>query len=640
MDDLGLFYANQKPRGNGKARAASAVMPPIPDTGWELPEGEDAFPSLQGQGMIAVDCETYDPDLTTRGPGAQRDGRLVGIAIGTEAGFRQYYPIGHEIGPNLPREYVIEWLQRELATSVPKVGANLLYDLDFLHAAGVKPAGPFYDVQVAEPLLDETRLSYSLESIAQKHLDEGKQEGALTNWLTIAYGKNVKGNIWRAPPAVVGPYAESDVDLPLRIFAKQRVQLGAEGLWDLFLLESKLIPMLLAMRQRGVCVDLPRAEAMYADMEARQATALEQIKDLSGVAVDLWAAESLARVFDKLGVEYPKTEKTGAPSFRKEWLEHHAHPVTNMIRDARNLDKLKETFIKGYILEGHTNGRIHCQFNQLRSDDGGTVSGRFSSSHPNLQNIPARSADGKLIRRVFVPEEGQRWWKFDWSQIEYRLIAHYAARTKCTGIKPVIQRYREDASTDYHQAIADMTGLDRAYAKGLNFGLAYGQGIDLLCKNLNVERDVGQGIIDNYHSQSPFIRQLAQQATAKASEKGEIKTLLGRKRRFNAWEKRGEIFQEEVPGSRRAFTHKALNALIQGSAADVMKTAMVQIWESGACDVLGAPHLTVHDELDGSLPENGNEALQDVQNIMEHCVKLEVPLLADGGVGANWGELK
>lgn len=642
QDATGLFWATETPSPRSRQQVARTI-PPLPDTGWELPEGEAAFPSLQGQGVIAIDCETYDPDIKTRGPGAHRDGRLVGIAVGTEAGFRQYYPIGHEQGPNLPRDYVLAWLRRELAGNAPKIGANLLYDLAFLAEAGVQVAGPFYDVQVAEPLLDETRLTYSLESIAQHHLGEGKREDAMSAWLSQAYGPhNVKGNIWRAPATLVGPYAEGDVDLPLRIFAKQRAALEAEGLWDLFLLESKLIPMLLAMRRRGVRVDLDYAEALHKDMTTRRDGIIKEIKRQSGIAPDLWAAESLVKVFDAVGVEYPKTAKTGAPSFRKEWLEHHDHPITSLIRDARNLDKLAGTFVDGYVLKGHTNGRIHCQFNQLRSDEGGTVSGRFSSSTPNLQNIPSRTKDGKAIRRAFIPEEGQQWWKFDWSQIEYRLIVHYAALRKLPGADDVVRRYREDSATDYHQAIADLTGLDRSAAKGLNFGLAYGQGLDLLCKNLGVDRDVGRGIIQQYHRRAPFIKPLAEQASARAALHGEIRTLLRRKRRFTLWEDGGEILREERPGARRAFTHKALNALIQGSAADIMKKAMVEIFESGACDVLGAPHLTVHDELDGSLPAGpaAAEALREVEHIMTTCVELLVPLIAEGSIGPTWGDLK
>ncbi len=647
-DELGLFW-EEIPKIRAKSQTGPRILPPIPETTWQLPT---EFPSLQDQGAIAIDVETFDPGLLDRGPGTHRNARLVGVAVGTEAGFRSYYPIGHEIGPNLPAEQVLGWLRIQLQLQVPKIGANLLYDLEFLSAAGVNIVGPFYDVQVAEPLIDENLLSYSLKSLAQKYLNEGKKESVMSAWLTKAFGneENIKSNIWRAPASIVGPYAEGDADLPLRIFVKQKPQLEALALWDLFIMESKLIPMLLAMRQRGVRIDLQRAEDMYAALNKQQEQLIAKIKLAANTeSVDLWAAESLSQIFDKLKIPYPRTAKTNAPSFRREWLEQHEHPVANLIKDARGLDKLKETFIKGYILEGHTNARIYCQFHQLRSDDNGTVSGRFSSSHPNLQNIPIRTTEGRLIREIFLPDEGQSWWKLDWSQIEYRLIVHYAALLKLEGAQDVVDKYTNDPDVDYHQIIANVTGLPRYQAKTLNFGLAYGQGLWLLCKNLGVDRSEGEAIIKGYHKRAPFIRPLLQTAMRRAQQLGEIKTLLGRRRRFTLWEKtkwdpmtrknNTTYYQQREAGSKRAFTHKALNALIQGSAADVMKHAMVQVWESGVCDVLGAPHLTVHDELDGST-DNGKqsgEALKELKHIMQTCVTLRVPLRADGGIGANWG---
>jgi DNA polymerase I-like protein with 3'-5' exonuclease and polymerase domains len=649
-DSYGLFWEDAPPERRSSV-TGPRPLPPIPATSWQLPDGPDAYPRLSGQGFIAIDVETHDPQLQTRGMGAWRDGRLVGVAVGTQAGFRGYYPIAHEIGPNLPREYVLEWLDRELRTPIPKVGANLLYDLSYLQANGVTVEGPFYDIQIAEPLLDETQLSYSLESVALRRLNASKVEDEMSKWLTKAFGdeQNIKANIWRAPSAIVGPYAEGDVNLPLRIFEKQKLELESLGLWDLFIMESKLIPMLVAMHRRGVRVDIPRAEELYEYMSRKQAATLDKIKLISGSVPDLWAAASVAKVFDKAGVPYPRTAKTETPSFTKEWLAHCEHPVAGLIREARGLDKLKETFVKSFILEGHTNGRIHCQFNQLRSDKGGTISGRFSSSKPNLQQIPIRGTEAKIIRQAFIAEMDQDWWKFDWSQIEYRLIVHYAALLNLLGAEDVVLKYLLDPSTDYHQALASMTGLSREHAKGLNFGLAYGQGLWLLCHNLGVEQHEGERIINEYHEKAPYIRLLSQQVTAKAAGVGEIRTMMGRKRRFtmcerNEWkdgQKKTTYYKQREPGTKRAFTHAALNALIQGSAADIMKLAMVQIWESGVCDVLGAPHLTVHDELDGSAPKTaqGQEALAEVRHIMENVVTLRVPLRADGGLGANWGSV-
>lgn len=605
----------------------------------------ERYTSLAGQGAISIDCETYDPDLKKRGPGPHRDGFIAGVAVGTQAGYRNYFPIAHEAGPNLPKADVLSWLSQQLRLDVPKVGANLIYDLAFLSAAGVNATGPFYDVQIAEPLLDETRLSYSLDNLAKHYLGESKVQDELTAWIVEQFGKkNPKSNIWRAPSDIVARYAIGDVDLPLRIFAKQEVELKKKGrLWDLFLMESKLIPMLLAMRQRGVRVDLDRAEQLYTKLSTKQDDASAAIKAMTGIEIAPWNARSLAKIFDHLGLDFPRTPKINAPSFTKAWLEHHPHPVTNLIRRVRHLDKLRETFVKGFILEGHTNGRIYTQFNQLRSDDFGTVSGRLSSSMPNLQQIPARSAEGKLIRSIFIPDEGQRLFKNDYSQIEYRLIVNDAASLSLPGAQAAADQYNSDENADFHQIVADMTGLSRDAAKTVNFGLAYGEGVASLCESLGLNGEDGEALLGEYHRRAPFIKQLSASNTRTAVRSGEIETLLGRIRHFNTWEiRRGDqvfYFRHRRPGSRRAFTHAALNARIQGSAADIMKLSMVNIWESGICDVLGAPHLTVHDELCGSYHDNnaGREALRELSHAMESCVELLVPLKVDVSTGPNWG---
>ncbi len=437
------------------------------------------------------------------------------------------------------------------AIGVPKIGANLIYDLAFLSAAGVKVAGPFYDVQIAEPLLDETRLSYSLETLAQHYLGEGKVQDQLETLIVERFGKkNPKANIWRAPSDIVAPYAVGDVDLPLRIFAKQEVELKKKGrLWELFLMELKLMPMLLAMRERGIRVDLNRAEQLYRELTTKQDEAAAAIKQMTGIEIEPWNARSLAKIFDHLGLEFPRTPKTDAPSFTKAWLEHHPHPITNLIRRVRHLDKLRETFIKGFILQGHTNGRIYTQFNQLRSDSYGTVSGRLSSSTPNLQQIPVRSAEGKMIRSIFVPDEDQRLFKNDYSQIEYRLIVNDAAQLNLPGAQAAADQYNNDESADFHQIVADMTGLTRDAAKTVNFGLAYGEGVAKLCASLGLNREEGEALLNEYHRRAPFIKQLSSRYTQIAARTGEIETLLGRIRRFNTWEiRRGDKFSTSANG--------------------------------------------------------------------------------------------
>lgn len=617
---------------------------------YQLPQ---SFPDLSNQGMISIDCETHDPDLAAGGSGVWSGrARLAGVSVGTEAGFREYYPVDHAIGPNLPKKTVVSWLREELKSQTAKVGANLLYDAQILSSEGVEIGGPMYDVQHAEPLLDESRFSYRLDDIAKSHLGYGKRTDELDEYLIKNFGKkNHRSHIARAPSALVAPYAISDADLPLKIFAKQKIELEKQGLWRVFKMESDLIPMLLAMRRRGVRVDVEAAEQMLSRMTRQQAKVIAEIKRLTGTEIDPWAAASFQKIFDDEGIPYPLTPKTRKPSFTAAFLEQCEHPVAQMIVEARRLDKMRGTFLKGSILERHHQGRLHCNFNQLKGEGGGAVSGRFSSSAPNLQFIPVRTEEGKLLRSMFLPDEGQTWWKKDYSQIEYRLIVHDAACLNLRSSKKVAARYWSDPSTDFHSVVAEMVfgnadKANRQRAKTINFGLAYGEGKVKLAHQLGMSLDKADELLRNYHRRAPFIKPLSQHFMSEAQETGEVKTLLGRIRRFSAWEKYDRvakkqiITQHRIPGSRRAFTHAALNARTQGSAADVMKKCMVDSWKSGVYDYIGPPQLTVHDELDGSFSNDrkSRQALAELNRTMEGTIeKLLVPLRVDASEGPDWG---
>ena len=597
---------------------------------------EAQFPSLAGQGSIAIDLETNDPKLRMHGPGAHRGGYIAGIAIGTEAGFRGYYPIAHENDEdNLPREKVLAWLRQQLALPVPKIGAHLLYDLIFVDAAGVASCGPYFDIQNAEPLLDENRYVYSLDSLAQKYLKTGKYEDEMVAWIEKHLGvkRHHKEHIWRVPAKIATKYTIGDVDLPLRIFKQQEAELKKLDLWHLFLMESKLIPMLAAMHRRGVRVDLDKAEQLYRSLAERQNMRMAQVKQESGLDVAPWNARSIAKVFDQLGIEYGYTEKTGAPSFTKTFLAQHEHPIAKLVLNIRHLGRLKETFVKGFVLESNYKGRIHCQFNQLKSDENGTVTGRFSSSQPNLQQIPVRGGDGKSIRKLFLPEQSQAWNKLDWSQIEFRLVVNDALELdrrglcECPGAREMAREFNTNPKADFHQIVADMIKRDRdEVAKRINFGIIYGMSIDTLCRELGIPREEGEALLREYHERVPFMRPLMEHYKNKAKDEKVVRTLYGRRRHFQ----------------QSAFTYAALNARIQGSAADIMKAAMVKVWESGVCAVVGAPLLTVHDELDLSSPDTaaGHEAVAEIKHIMENAATLSLPLKVDVGSGPSWGECK
>lgn len=679
-DALGFFWTDlpKEPGPRAERVPVNRPMPPIPDTGWKAPR---EFPRIEAGEIIGIDTETKDLELLTKGPGFRRGAHLVGVSIAvTDASW--YFPMRHEVAPeqNLAPDNVLRWLRDTLGQPGLKVGANLGYDLDALESENVKVAGPFYDVQIAEPLLNENRFTFELEALGIDYVQRGKTDEALSAWVREAYGaSNYRQEIWRSPPCLVGPYAEGDANLPLLIRELQLVKLAAEGLLDLCDMEHRLIPMLLAMRQRGVRVNIARAEEMHERLKNEIKEKKARLDELGGCEINFNAADSIANAFDNLGIAYPLTAKTKKPSFTKEWLLHHPSEIAHAITELRTLDKFRSTFVEGYILEGHVNGRIHCQFNQLKSstDDPsskkrGTVSGRFSSSNPNLQNIPARdSVWGPLIRSLFEPEDGEDWTKFDWSQIEFRMVAHYGRGESAERVREL---YRNDPETDFHLMVSELCwpGEAERYrkpAKNINFGLVYGMGIKLLAAQIGIPLEEAEKIFAQYHLRLPFVRELAKLVAETASEKGYITTLMGRRRRFDLWEPRwsGKRFDEEddeegeeeaapkrraLPYDaavrafdgriRRAFTHKALNGLIQGSAADLMKYAMVHYWENFGTCVLGAPMLTVHDELDFSCPRGraGKRALKDVRDVMENGVKLRVPVIADLEIGANWGSTK
>lgn len=612
----------------------------------------DLFPSLCGHGPIAIDCETRDEEIKKRGPGYHRPNcYIVGVAVATKH-HRHYYPVAHEDGENLDRKKVFGWLQAQCKDAKQeKVFANSLYDLGFLAKAGVSVQGPIRDVQVAEPLIDENQLSYGLDRTLKRYGYEGKNEEAMLNWIKAKFGKkNPKNNIWRAPPEIVAPYALGDVVPLLDLYAEQKVELEKQNLWHLFEMETRLLPMLLAMRMRGVRVDLKKAEQLR-DKFVKDKVKIERAaRRLAGRDVQIWAAASIGEAFDALGLEYPRTPKTAAPSFTKSFLKDCPHGIAKLIVEARRLDKMISVFLEGAILESHVKGRVYTQFHSMKSDEGGTVTGRFSSSGPNLQQIPVRTADGKLIRSMFIPDAGKKWWKTDFSQIEFRLLAHDAACAGLPGAAAVVEQFKTDPNTDYHRVIAEMAAISRDEAKTINFGLAYGEGAEKLARALGLSLAGGEAFLKSYHRLVPFMRPLSGLFMSQANRRGWIETLMHRRRRFETWEltkwvkgKKESIFsQTHRAGWKRAFTYAALNARVQGSAADVMKTSMIKVWDSGVIDVIGVPSLTVHDELDGSYPDTriGRAALKEMKHIQETCVKLLLPLKVDLKMGINWGALE
>ena len=611
-------------------------QPPID---WVMPDG---YPDLAKYKEVAIDLETKDPNLTTMGSGwARKDGHIIGVAVAVE-GSQWYFPIRHEIGSNFDPMRTLHWLKEVVSIDRDYIFHNAPYDVGWLLAEGVHIKGRICDTMVVAPLLDENRFSYALNAIGRDYLQERKSEADLRE-AAEAFGVNAKSEMYKLPAHYVGKYAEQDAGLTLRLWQYFKGLIIKEDISDIVDLELKVLKTIIPMRARGVRVDLHKAELIKVDLLAKEQRLMKEIKRITGIEVEIWASESVAKAFDAVGLGYSKTEKTGAPSFTKGFLTTHPHEVPKMIVQAREFNKARTTFVDT-ILKHQKNGRIHAELHPLRNDQGGTVTGRFSYSNPNLQQIPARHGEiGPLIRSLFIPEQDALWGAFDYSSQEPRLVVHYAKLMGFRGAEEFADQYNIDARTDFHQMAADIVGVPRKQAKDINLGLFYGMGSKKLAASLGLEFEEAQDLFATYHKKVPFVKELSEYAINRATQKGVIRTLLGRRCRFDKWEPtqygswkpmtQKDAYAEHGPAIKRAFTYKALNKLIQGSAADQTKAAMVALAEEGIM-----PMIQVHDELDVSVE---NEAqVKRITEIMETCVSLEVPSIVDAELGPNWGEAK
>ena len=646
----------------------------LPQTEWVQ---KTEYPDLRSHDEIAIDLETRDPDLKKKGSGAViGNGEVIGIAVATYND-KWYFPIAHKEGPNMDRAKTLEWFKDICACPATKIFHNAMYDVSWIRNLGIKINGLIVDTMIASSLLDENRFSYTLNTLSWHFLNEGKSEKALTE-AAKSRGLDAKADMWQLPAHEVGAYAEKDAELTFKLWQhlkKLLMEPDADGkdLQNIFNLETDLFPCLVDMRFLGVRVDSQRAHTLKKELTTKEERLIHQIKLDTGIETQIWAARSIEKVFQKLNLPYERTEKTDSPSFTKNFLSNHNHPTIQMIAEARKINKVNTTFIDT-ILKNEHKGRIHAEINQIRSDDGGTVTGRFSYQNPNLQQIPARDPDtGPLIRSLFIPEEGCKWGCFDYSQQEPRLVAHYALQFGLPSVNQIADAYDTDSSTDFHKIVADMAQIPRSQAKTINLGLFYGMGKAKLQAELGVSKDKAAELFDRYHSKVPFVKQLMNKIMGAGSNKGQIRTLLGRRCRFPKYEPilRGSDWGKYVPAedqermedlqamgpymkddegeilkdkdgnpkknywhgnpTRRAFTYKALNKLIQGSAADMTKKAMLDLYKEGIL-----PHIQIHDELDISIDGNENK----IKEIMENAVDLALPNKVDCESGPNWGSIK
>ena len=607
-----------------------------PPTEWVMPDG---YPDISDAREVAIDLETKDPNLRSHGSGwPRKDGHVIGIAVAVE-GASWYFPIRHENGSNLDVKQTLRWLSHICSVERDYIMHNAMYDLGWLWAEGIEINGRIIDTMIVAACLDENRFSYALNPLGRDYLNERKSERDLHE-AAQSFGVNAKAEMYKLPAHFVGAYAEQDAALTLKLWQHFKGLIVREDVADVFNLETNVLKVVFEMRKRGVRVDIEKAEELKAQLEKQEQ---EVLAKAGGQDIDIWAAASIAKAFDAKGLRYPKTEKTQAPSFTKNFLANHEHELPKAVVRARELNKARTTFIDTILKHNH-NGRIHAEAHSLRSDDGGTVTGRFSYSNPNLQQVPARNAEiGPMIRGLFLPEEGEQWGAFDYSSQEPRLVVHYASLLKLDGAQGFADQYNVDAMTDFHQMAADIVGVPRKQAKDINLGLFYGMGKNKLAEQLGLDLDDAKELFAEYHGKVPFVQQLSEYVVNRASKKGVIRTLLGRKCRFDKWEPNAygtfkpmsheDALAEHGPAIKRSFTYKALNRLIQGSAADQTKAAMVALHKEGI-----TPLIQVHDELDISVPDK--ETGSKIKQIMETCVDMQIPSVVDAEYGPSWGEAK
>ena len=663
-----------------------------------IPELSDV--TIKEGEVVAVDLETHDPELKKYGSGAIKGkGKVCGIAIAYRDK-KFYFPIGHkDTGSNLAKNLVWKSLNKKIFQNekVTKVFHNAMYDVCWIRAAtGKMVKGPILDTMVAASIVDENRMRYSLDSLAKDYLKESKLKFDLAERALEDHGiSEPMLNMHKLPYSLVKDYAEQDVNLTLKLWnifekiIKTPVKTESKNkktLESIFNLETSLFPCLVDMRFKGVRIDVKKAQTLGKDLGKRKDRIMKGIKKRTGIAVEIWAANSIQKLLDQQNIkDYKKTPKSGRASLSKDYLESHPNIYLRLIARARQYDKLINVFVDGILKFVHK-GRIHAEINQIRSEKGGTVTGRFSMQHPNLQQIPARGKYGNIIRSLFLPEEGQEWGSFDYSQQEPRLVVHYALKNGMRGAGDLAEQYQKNPTTDFHALVAKMAKITRKQAKTINLGLFYGMGKNKLARSLELDNEESKELFDQYHKKVPFVKELSNGLQRFAERNKNIFTLEDRFCRFDKWEpidkewdKEKGIFvyseYEEIDGRKQivknpvpvmnlkqakdhylanrsrslaendpnceyfekhyrpAFTYKALNRLIQGSAADMTKKAMVELHKAGIL-----PHIQIHDEL--CLSINSVEQAELIKNIMENAISLLIPNKVNYKKGSNWGNIK
>jgi DNA polymerase-1 len=619
---------------------------------WKPPSVSE-LPDLSAAKLIGFDTETRDPGLMDLGPGFIRgDGYVLGVSVAVE-GFSTYVPLRHYDGNMEDYDGAIRWLKHVFKTPATKLAANIHYDLDALKTLGIKVSGTHYDVQVVDALIDDTHPSYSLENISQRRLGVGKDDAELKNALADIGGG--LSDMDKLHAGQVAAYAIRDASLLIEIHAAQSRDIEEFDLGRALLRECQLTEVLWRMHQQGVRVNVSKAEETSEKLGKQADAWLAEANRLSGLRISPTRTNSVAYVLRSLGYSVPQTAKDN-DSISNDYLKTIDNPIIQAVYQWRRINKIKRDFIDGLFLKYLVGDRIHPQWFQSRnSKEGsdlasGAATGRITGSKPNLTQIPSRDPElGPMCRELVLPEDGAIYCKGDFSSQEPRWVLHYAYIRGLSGAGEIRQRYLDDKTTDFHQITRDMVeeksgvNLSRREAKTINLGVTYGMGIWKLANDLGISIDAAKDLMRTYHGNVPFLKAISEQMMERVKEVGYIRTWGGRIRRFNEWESseygEGTIYKTREEALQhhasvvRAKAHKALNSAVQGTSADQMKQAIINLDAEGIL-----PILQVYDETGTSVD---SEAMgYRVCQIMEEALPGEVPALVEPSFGPNWGATK
>lgn len=618
------FFEEFTPDGAGDAEFSSFEAISTTPHDYQLIDNEAEMLKIcdyfMTNGILSLDTETTSTDAI--------EAELVGLSFAVKEKEAFYVPVPAEREEAQRIVNIFKPLYENAA--ILKVGQNLKYDLKVLRRYGVRLAGEMFDTMIAHYLI-QPELRHNMDYMAETYLN---YQTIHIDQLIGPKGKGQK-SMRDLPPSAVYEYAAEDADITLRLKNKLEPELTRLGADRLFReIEMPLMPVLAEMELEGVRIDTDALAETSNVLTARMEEIEQRIYDQAGETFNIASPRQVGDVlFSKMKiVEKPKKTKTGQFVTSEEVLQtlKSKHPIVADILEHRGLKKLLGTYVDALpkLINPRT-GHIHTSFNQTV-----TATGRLSSSDPNLQNIPVRGEDGKEIRKAFVPEPGCLFFSADYSQIELRVMAHLS------GDGNMIEAFREGhdihaatAAKIYKEALDSVTRDQRTKAKRANFGIIYGITVFGLAERLDISRDEARRLIDGYFESFPAVHQYMEQAKETARSHGYVETLFGRRRYLPDINSRNATV--------RGFAERnAINAPIQGTAADIIKVAMIRIARRFREENLKSKMiLQVHDELNFSvLPEEKERVERIVMEEMEGAFPMQVPLTADCGWGANWLE--